>query len=96
MVREKLYQRSGEKSRNFILSEKLYVFERCHRKVKSQMKETHSACLGLFYMKDDNVTREYCSVYLIDPCKHTVPCNASSSWFGNEIVHLPLSIFTIF
>ena len=72
MVREKLYQRSGEKSRNFILSEKLYVFERCHRKVKSQMKETHSACLGLFYMKDDNVTREYCSVYLIDPSKHTV------------------------
>ena len=36
------------------------------------MKETHSACLGLFYMKDDNVTREYCSVYLIDPSKHTV------------------------
>ena len=36
------------------------------------MKETHSACLGLFYMEDDNVTREYCSVYLIDPSKHTV------------------------
>lgn len=72
MVREKLYQRRGENSRNFILSEKLCVFERCHRKVKSQMKETHSACLGLFYMEDDNVTREYCSVYLIDPSKHTV------------------------
>ena len=54
MVRDKLSQRSEEKSRNFILSEKLYVFERCHRKVKSQVKETNSACIGLFYMKDDN------------------------------------------
>ena len=54
VVREKLSQRSAEKSRNFILSEKLYVFERCHGKVKSQAKETHSACLGLFYMKVDN------------------------------------------
>ena len=54
MVREKLSQGSGEKSGNFILSEKLYVFKRCHGKVKSQVKETHSACLGLFCMKDDN------------------------------------------
>ena len=54
MVREKLSQGSGEKSGNFILSEKLYVFKRCHGKVKSQVKETHSACLGHFCMKDDN------------------------------------------
>ena len=51
MVREKEVKKSQE---NFILSEKLYVFERCHRKVKSQVKETHSTCLDLFYRKDDN------------------------------------------
>lgn len=54
MAREKLSQGSGEKLRNFILSEKFYVFERHQGKVKSQVKETRTACLSLFHMKDDN------------------------------------------
>lgn len=46
MVKEKVSQRSGENSRNSILSEKLYVFERCQGKVKSQVKETHTNSLS--------------------------------------------------